>query len=220
MNGTQHPGALIFIGPGCPHCQTMLEGLSNLVKEGRLGHLEVVNLAVEPERARELRIGTVPWTQIGPFELVGALSRSELSDWVEYAAAGDGWSAYYAHLLERGRLDVVVDRVRRSPSTLSDLFNLLTSEETSMATRIAISAVVERLQGTRALDEAVPELEQLTLSGLAGNRADACHFLGLAGNRRAIPTVRRLLDDEHPDVREIALETLALLGQTGEGQAD
>ena len=83
-----------------------------------------------------------------------------------------------------------------------------------MATRVAISAVVEELSGTRALEAAVPDLEQLTLSELAQTRADACHFLGLSGNRQALPAVRRLLEDEHPDVREIALETLAILGET------
>jgi HEAT repeat protein len=58
-----------------------------------------------------------------------------------------------------------------------------------------------------------PQLEQLTLSDSAQTRADACHFLGLAGDPRAIPAVRRLLDDEQHDVREIAVETLALLGE-------
>jgi hypothetical protein len=219
MRGSQPPSALLFIGSGCPHCPEVLDGLARLVKNGRLGRLEVVNLSVEPERARELGIRTVPWTRIGPFELVGALSPAELSDWVEYAAAGEGWSAFYTHLLENRRLDEVVRRIRERPATLTDLLNMLASEETSMTTRIAVSAVVEELPGTRILDEALPVLEQLTLSESAQTRADACHFLGLTGNRRALAAVRRLLDDEQPDVREIALETLAVLGEGGKGEA-
>lgn len=211
----QAPSALLFVGSDCPHCKSVLESLAHLVQGGRLGRLEVVNLTVETERARELDIRTVPWTRIGPFELVGALSASELSDWVGYAATGDGWSAYYAHLLENRRLDEVVRRVRHRPATLSDLLNLLTSKETSMATRIAIGAVVEELPGTSILLRSLPELEQLSLSDSAATRADACHFLGLTGDQRALPVVRRLLDDESTDVREIALETLALLGEVG-----
>jgi HEAT repeat protein len=82
-----------------------------------------------------------------------------------------------------------------------------------LSTRIGISAVMEELQGTKALSDLLPQLEQLTLSGLAQTRADACHFLGLSGDRRAVPIARRLIDDEDPEVREIAGETLALLGE-------
>ena len=220
MHNAQTPNALLFIGTGCPHCAAVLDGLASLVEDGRLGRLEAINLEAEPNRARELGVRSVPWTRIGPFELIGALTHSELADWAEYAADGTGWSAYYEHLLENRRLTEVVRRIRGCPATLSDLLNLLASEETSMATRIAISAVMEELPGTRVLEQAVPELEQLTLSESPQTRADACHFLGLTGIRRAIPAVRRLLDDEQPDVREIALETLALLGNQSEGAVD
>jgi HEAT repeat protein len=81
-----------------------------------------------------------------------------------------------------------------------------------MALRIGIGALVEDLAGEPALRSAVPALVQLTLSDNPQARADACHFLGLAGDPRAVPAVRPLLDDERPDVREIAAETLALLG--------
>lgn len=218
MNEIHTPSARLFIGTGCPHCPAVLEGLARLVKEGRLGRLEVINLSVAPALAREHGVRSVPWVRIGPFDLAGALSPEDLADWVDYAAAGEGWSVYYAHLLENRRLDEVVRRIRDRPATLADLLNLLGSDETPMATRIGISAVVEELAGAPALHAAVPELEQLTLSGSAQTRADACHFLGLSGDRRALPSVRRLLQDEQADVREIALETLALLAE-GDGEA-
>jgi hypothetical protein len=217
MSNQPKPHALLFIGPGCPHCPAVLDGLVRLIKGARLGRLEVVDVSADPERARELGVRSVPWTRIGAFELIGALSSAELADWADYAAAGEGWSAYYAHLLENRRLDEVVQRVRMQPASLTDLLNLLTDEETPITTRIGISAVVEELPGTGVLEQAVPELEQLTLSGSEQVRADACHFLGLSGDRSAVPAVRRLLEDESPDVREIALETLALLGESGAG---
>ena len=45
------PDALLLLAPGCPHCPAVLEGLGALVKDGALGTLEVVNIAVHPERA-------------------------------------------------------------------------------------------------------------------------------------------------------------------------
>lgn len=183
-----------------------------MIKEGRLARLEVINVAEEPAEAARHGVRSVPWTQIGPFELVGGLTPTEIADWVEYARTGEGWSAYYTHLLENRRLDEVLRRIRECPGTLTHLLGAL-DDETPMAVRIGISAVVEELAGRAPLRAVRPQLEQLTLSDSAQTRADACHFLGLAGDPRAIPAVRRLLDDEQHDVREIAVETLALLGE-------
>lgn len=216
MTDASAPSALLYIASECPHCPVVLEGLTRLLKEGRLARLEVVNLSAEPAAGRRDGVRSVPWTRIGRFELLGALSPAELADWAAYAAAGTGRSAYFAHLLESRRLDEVVRRIQAEPGTLVDLLHLLTDADTPMGTRIGISAVMEELQGCAALRGALPELEQLTLSGAPQTRADACHFLGLAGDRRALPAVRRLLDDDQPDVREIAMETLALLGDAEE----
>ena len=48
------PGALLLIAPQCPHCPSVLESLTRLIKEGKIGRLEVVNLAEHPEMAEEL----------------------------------------------------------------------------------------------------------------------------------------------------------------------
>ena len=205
------PGALVYIASGCPHCPAVVDGLTRLVKDGRLARLDVVNLSVV-EPAPEHGVRSVPWVRIGPFELVGSIPAGELADWVERAATGEGWAAYYAHLLEHRRLDEVERLVSARPATLIDLLDLLGDTATPMALRIGIGALLEGLAGGPILIGAVPVLVQLTLSDLPQTRADACHFLGLAGDPQAIPAVRRLLEDEQPDVREIADETLALLG--------
>ena len=43
------PAALLLLSPSCPHCAAVLEGLAALVKEGVVGRLQVVNVAVHPE---------------------------------------------------------------------------------------------------------------------------------------------------------------------------
>jgi HEAT repeat protein len=156
-------------------------------------------------------VRSVPWLRLGPFELTGALGYGELEEWAEHAAAGTGLGDYAAYLLEHQQLDRVVERVRDDPRQLPQLLDLLTDDQTPMGVRIGIGAVVEELAGTKTLRQAVPLLEQLTLSALPQTRADACHYLGLAGDPGALASVRRLLDDEQDDVREIAAETLAVL---------
>ena len=55
------PDALLLIASGCPHCPTVLTGLTELVKHGLIGRLEVVNVGIHPERASALKARTVPW---------------------------------------------------------------------------------------------------------------------------------------------------------------
>ncbi|WP_172838730.1 HEAT repeat domain-containing protein [Solemya velesiana gill symbiont] len=42
-------------------------------------------------------------------------------------------------------------------------------------------------------------------------RADACHYLSLTENSEALNAIRPLLADEDPEVREIAMESIAIL---------
>jgi hypothetical protein len=203
--------ALVYVGTGCAHCPAVVDGLAHLVKDGRLGRIEVINLSVaQPPPGDKIR--SVPWTRIGPFELIGAVSTAELAEWAERAASGEGWAAYYAYLIEHRRLEEVERLVRERPGTLFDLLALLGDADTPMAVRIGIGALVEDLAAGQVLATAVPVLVQLTLSDLPQARADACHYLGLSMDPAAIPAVQRLLNDEQPDVREIAADTLALFG--------
>ena len=94
---------------------------------------------------------------------------------------------------------------------MSDLLNLVAANDTPLTVRIGISAVIESVAGEPALRAAVGEIEALALADSPQVRADACWFLGLAGDPGALPTVRRLLDDEQADVRDVASEVLGIL---------
>jgi hypothetical protein len=218
MSKTQKtaPDALLLISTGCTHCGAVLDGLAKLTKQGRLGRLEVINLAVRPDQAQSLGIRSVPWMRIGPFELEGAQSLADLTEWAERAASGTGLGRYYGHLLESQRLDKVVEMVRGDPSSLNELLPLMDEEDTPIAVRFGIGALFEELQGEPILKDVIPQLEILTRSDNAHTRGDACHYLALTGSAEAIGPVTRLLDDETSDVREIAAESLALLKSAGD----
>jgi hypothetical protein len=197
----------------------VLNTLARLVQQGMLARLEVANVSLLPDVARAHGARSVPWIRLGPFELLGAVPATELAEWAELAAAGQGWARYFGHLIETNRLDAVSGHLRAAPGTLVDLLDLLASEDTPMSLRIGISAVIEGLAGSPILRQARPAIELLTLSPSAQIRADACHFLGLAGDAAALPVVRRLLDDDHPDVREIAADVQAMLRDPREPSA-
>lgn len=205
------PDALLLIAPGCPHCPAVLEGLTQLLKEGVIGTLEAVNLAVHPERAQALGVKTVPWLRLGIFELEGVQSPAELRRWALGAADSnlDTLAGYFHDLLISGRRSKVENLLKQDPAYFRALPRLLADPASSMAVRLGLGATLEEFQQSGLARVIVNDLGELTRHADALTRADACHFLSLIGGAETIPYLRACLDDSDAGVREIAGETLA-----------
>lgn len=205
------PDALLFITPGCPHCPMVLQGLSELVKQGLIGRLEVVNAALRPERAAELGIRTAPWTRIGPFILEGSQTPAELKKWAELAGSEKGVGEYLKQLLTEGNLAIAERFVGEHPEYLATTLPLIGDPESPIQVRLGIGALFEGQPGSEALQSLVAELGKMSQHEDHRVRSDACHFLGLSQSRAAIPFLQQRIDDEHPEVREITEEALEAL---------
>ncbi len=205
--------ALLLVGPGCPHCAGVLEGLGSLIKEAALGRLEVVNIAAEPALARELGVRSVPWMRIGPFELSGLHTPAELRHWVALAAREDGMTHYLADLLATGRRAQVTTRVQQDPTLLPRLVDLLGDPESGLSVRIGVMATLEELQGSGRLTGLADGLAPLTRHGAPRIRADACHALSLTGAPGIRELIRPCLADPDPEVRETAADAIETLDQ-------
>jgi hypothetical protein len=205
------PDTRLLIAPGCPHCGSVTEILTKLVKEGLIGRLEIINLAIRPEAAAEAGTRSVPWFRIGEFEFTGAHSEQEIRQWAEKAAQGQGWSAYYHDLIDNRELDQAASSLHQHPERLGALIATLADKDLPMVVKIGIGAIIEDFEHSEALKKCIPELVELTRSDDPGIRADACHYLGLSGSPEVIPELELLLKDTDRHVREIAEETLAEL---------
>ncbi len=206
---TTPPDATLLIAPGCPHCPRVLQALSEFVKSGEIGSLEVINIAIHPEAAEKAGTRSVPWTRIGSFELVGALTPQEIRETIERAGSSDPVEKL-VHLLETSRLEEVLKAISDTPETLPSLVTLLDDLDTPMAVRIGIGALLEELPET-IVRSAETSLITLTASDNQSVRADAAHYLSLIDTDRSRETLKRLLDDSSEEVREIAGESLEAL---------
>ncbi|MCG8489609.1 MAG: HEAT repeat domain-containing protein [Chromatiales bacterium] len=211
MSQTETPDVLFLLATGCHHCPSVLETLNGLLKQGRIGRLEAINIVAHPEVAGEVGTRSVPWTRVGQFELEGALTPGELDQWVARAAANSGVSDYFVECLGAQRPDKVIAWLDRQPENLVDLLELLSAESTPMAARIGVGVVMEQLEGDPRLRDVLPTLTALCQSSEANIRADAAHFLGLTRSPEAKRVLNTLLEDDHPDVREIAADSLKLV---------
>lgn len=196
--------ALLFVSSHCPHCPAVLAALSELVKRGAIGRLEVVNIESHPEVAAERGARTVPWLRLGPFELTGARTFGELETWARRVGAPDGMEEAFHDLLKSGDLRQVLALLAADPSRLAALLPIVGNPEASINVRLGAGVAFEEYTGAEPLRALVPALGVLSEHADARVRADACHYLGLSGDAAARPWLEARLTDPDPDVREIA----------------
>ncbi len=212
MNAShERPSARLFIARHCPHCAAVLAAATDLVKQGLLARLEIVNADLATDEADALGIRSVPWTQIGEFELEGLHTKADLARWATRADTPQGRSDFLLHALAHGQLDRALKLVRRSPAWLAAVPPLLADLETPMTVRIGCGAILEECAGSPQLASLVSPLARLLQSPLQQVRADACHYLGLTADPRAAEFLQPMLDDPDPAIREIAAESLTEL---------
>jgi hypothetical protein len=206
------PDALLLVVASCPHCPAVLASLAAMAKDGSLGRLEVVNVAVHPEVAEALGARSLPWVRIGDFELTGARSRAELEEWATRAGDASGMADYLHALLKDGELARVQGMVAARPQLLAELLPVVANPAAGINVRIGASAVFEAQADSAALRALVAPLSELAAHADHRVRADACFYLGLSRSAEARAALAARLDDADAEVREIAAEALQELG--------
>ncbi len=202
------PDALLLLSTHCPHCPAVLAALTELLKQGVIGRLEAVNLEQHPEVAQTLGVRSVPWTRIGRIELAGAQSRAELAEWAAKTDSEAGMADWFHVLLKEGQLPRVQALIEAEPDLLAAVLPIVGNVEASLNVRLGAGVLLESFAGSDALVKLVPRLGELSQHPDARVRADACHYLGLAGSDAARPWLEARIGDEDADVREIAGESL------------
>jgi HEAT repeat protein len=96
---------------------------------------------------------------------------------------------------------------------------LLADAGAKINVRVGLGAVIEEFAGDELLKMQIPALGILTEHTDARIRADAAHYLALAGSDEALPWLRARLNDDNTDVREIARESLGRLEDATKGPA-
>lgn len=205
------PDALLFIAPGCPHCPGVLAGVSELVKEGAIGKLTVVNVAAHPELAAAEGVRAAPWLRLGPFTLTGAQSPAQLRQWAAWASSEEGLLHYIEHLLRAGELRPAEEFVAADPQRLALLLTIIANPDEAITVRLGANALFEGYSGRAELQALLPPLGELSTHPDHRVRADACHLLGLAASPEARTLLTARLDDESDEVREIAHDSLQAL---------
>ncbi len=201
----------LFIAPGCPHCANVFQALAELIKESEFAELEVSNMALVPEKARELNIRSVPWIKIGPFEFTGSQTKGELHTWIKRVQSDTGMQDYFNELLTTGELKKVIAVLKKDPELFKHLPQMMQNEDIALGAKIGIGAIFEEFQGRPEIQALIPELSELLKSDNAHIRNDACYYLGLTESPDAIDAIKSLADDDTEEVRETVKDALEII---------
>jgi hypothetical protein len=202
----QAPDALLLMTAGCPHCPAALQSLTMLLKENAIGRLEIINVAIHTEEAEARGVKSVPWIQIGPFEVEGVSSPAKLRDLANGVNDDAVFDSWLLETLKAGHRQKFESLVRREPHRIHALARLMRNPETSMAIRLGIGAVLEELHGTGFTEPLIPSLGEMLGAEDRLLRADACHFLTLIGGEGVRPFMKICQNDTDPEICEMADE--------------
>ena len=199
---------LMFIGQHCAYCGPMMQILTELMKSGELSQLEIVNIEKDPQRAAELSVRSVPWLQIGPFELQGARTKKELQLWISRASSADGMKEYLEEVLTEGNISSAKKLVEQDEQGLIAAIRLMADPAAKINVRLGVGVLIEEMAESKQFTAVIPMLVDYLSDNDARVRGDACHYLSLTKTPDYIPLIERLLSDESADVREIAADSL------------
>jgi len=199
---------LMLMGQQCAYCAPMMQILTELMKVGELAECRIVNIEDNPELARQLGVRSVPWLQIGPFELLGSRSKQEISLWLTRAASFEGLTEYLDEVLAEGNINYANKLIQRHPPALENVIALMADPEAKINVRLGVGVIIEDMAETDAFKAVMPRLIEYLSSKDARIRGDACHYLSLTKDRSTIPLIEKLLSDGSAEVREIAQESL------------
>lgn len=209
---TLSPRAIMLLSSSCPHCPSVLDSLTKMIKAGDLSALEVINLEQSPDATNTFNARSVPWVKIGGYELTGNQTFEALMQRVEWAKNEDNMATQritkFDSLLSNGQVNNVIETIKNDESGMDSIMSLLGDTGTVLSTRIGIGVVFEEFSGTDLLKALIPSLGELTLSDDPRIRADAYHYLGITKDKSSIPYLKAGRNDLDKDVQEIANDSL------------
>ena len=203
----------MLMGRQCTYCGPMMQALTELMKAGQIAELRIVNIENNPELAVQLGVRSVPWLQIGPFELLGSRSKQEILLWLERTSTSAGFNDYLEEVLSEGKLEYANKLIESYPQALENIIELMADPEAKINVRLGVGVIIEEMAESVEFKAVVPRLIDYLSSKDARIRGDACHYLSLTRDASHIPLIERLLSDESEEVREIAQDSLDELSE-------
>ncbi|MEW6746312.1 MAG: thioredoxin family protein, partial [Planctomycetota bacterium] len=206
---------LVFVSTACPHCAQVVRAALEVALASPAVSCAIIDAQLFPRLAERYEVQAVPLTLIdGTLALRGALTASELASHLLARGSSEYQARAFLSLVERGCFDEAAARTRCADGARYFANAWLSS---SLGSRLGLFVVAERVieAEPRALEGVVGELCRALGAPDAALRGDTADLLGQIRAPSAREALRGLLDDENPEVAEIAAEALEKIAGRG-----
>lgn len=208
MSEHRPPDALMLISSSCPYCSEVAVTLVELLKQGELSSIKLVNLELRPELAERHNVRSVPWVKIGDISTTGLTTQSELLEIAHAVGTADTMLLKLNELLTAGQLPKAREVVLGDARYLEAIMQIIGNPDSKINVRVGVGAILEDMMGSPDLKRHTEDLIKLTKHSSPTVRSDAAHYLSLVGGERVEAALKDLLNDGNKDVREIAQDGL------------
>ena len=199
----------LLMAPTCPNCPLVVRTCGEVAAAAPEVEVTVIDVQFFSELAGSCR--SVPTLIIdGAYTVVGALSARRLVELLKTRGGPRYLEDALSSMLEAGRLAEIGPLLQSEAghAALAVIMGQGTMQQ-KMGMMLAVEQLLEHQP--HGLDAAVPELLPLLESEVPTLRGDAADLLGRIGAPGAHAGLSRLLEDDNPDVREVAEEALGML---------
>ncbi len=183
---------------GCHLCPQMEKIFGNMQNKGSIDALDIINLAHQPELARQMNIRSVPYYFIDGVGFGGLKSEQEIEQILNQDTQKN-WQQLIVEELSSGQLEAAETLIRQHAAAREAMLELLGNEQTTLVVRIGLSAVIESLAADGLLDDQEPVFRKLASSANPAIAQDALYYLSLLDSPTSLKTLQDIAQDrQHP----------------------
>lgn len=199
----------LYIAPACPHCPAMVTLTGNLALASGYLEVDILDVTLSPEQARERGVRAVPTLVInGKERFVGALREEVLMDRFVNRELSAFHPETFRRILREGDARKLAAMMMAEGEIPGSALELLSDHDWSV--RLGFMVVIEEI-GTHRPElarRACPHLITLLAHHDPNRRGDAAFLLGLIGNAEVLERLELIGKDGHQEVAEAAKEAM------------
>lgn len=198
----------VFIAGACPHCPQAVRAANRIALTNPQVTTVIIDAQQFPDLAERHNAKSVPITILdGELSIVGIVPPAKLAEKILSRDDPAYKTEIFRSLAETGRFDAAAEKIH-------DGF-VPAWQKSATQLRMGLMMVAEKVlqNDPHGLDSLVPGLIESTKSKDAALRGDTADLLGQIGHPSAVEALKSLLNDENPDVAEIAQEALEEIGK-------
>jgi len=199
----------VMMSMACPHCPLVVGLVNQLALASSYLEVSIVDVALFPDYAQEYGVRAVPAVVIdGQDQLVGDISDEVLVDNLTNRDPSSFHPETFKKIIKEGDAERLAGMMVAESNLYSGALELLSDPDWSvrMGVMVALEEVAER--NPDLVRNGYPYLLKLLDHEDRNQRGDTAYLLGRIGYASVLERLQVLLNDENPEVAEVAREAI------------